>query len=180
MEAPSPSTDAPSASNAPLEPSTSRSTFSPTVDAAEAVDALRKGAAPAGVGPSTLLCGAPSATTAVPTVEETSSSAVALRSPPAPPDDIPLADATVPMTHAPLPDLSAVPQSLVALLGTAQGTSIYASRKRGGPPMKACEGCGERAPTATKRCKACGMSYAKKPAGAVGEPLSPNVSGELA
>ena len=89
----------------------------------------------------------------------------------------PLADATVDtalVTHAALPDLSAIaPPSILALLGSAQGTSMYASRKRSGPPMKVCAECGERAPTATKRCKSCGASWGKatKRESEVGQPI---------
>ena len=65
----------------------------------------------------------------------------------------PLADATVDtalVTHAALPDLSAIaPPSILALLGSAQGTSMYASRKRSGPPMKV--SCGASWGKATKR-----------------------------
>ena len=78
------------------------------------------------------------------------------------------------VTHAALPDLSAIaPPSILALLGSAQGTSMYASRKRSGPPMKVCAECGERAPTATKRCKSCGASWGKatKRESEVGQPI---------
>ena len=89
----------------------------------------------------------------------------------------PLADATVDtalVTHAALPDLSAIaPPSILALLGSAQGTSMYASRKRSGPPLMVCAECGERAPTATKRCKSCGASWGKatKRESEVGQPI---------